>query len=257
MIKIKYECCINCLSCYKVCPIKALGVKSGKVILERPENCISCGHCTSVCPQMAIMDEDSISKPGIKLEEYTVFSQEEVEKLITTRRSIRRYDNREVEKDKIERLLYLAGQAPTGGNGPKCGFLVVGPKGCTELEVMINKYYLGKPNSIIGEKIRNNGYKVLLGAPVLIGIYDVKGVESWEFALAAQNLVLAANGMGLGTCYNGIFNGIYRGDTEIKSYLKLPEEYEMKIFIVLGYPDPNIRYHHTIDRVQPKVIWVD
>jgi nitroreductase len=180
---------------------------------------------------------------------------EEVERLLITRRSIRRYDAQPVQLEKIERLLYLASQAPTAENRRERGFVVVGPKGCAELELMIKKYYSRRLSDDIGQLIKDSGYEVLLGAPHLIGLYDRAEEELWDCALAAQNFVLAAHGMGLGTCYNGIFKDIYEDDDNIRDYLRLPEGYEMKVFVVLGYPERDIVYHHAIERLQPETIW--
>jgi nitroreductase/NAD-dependent dihydropyrimidine dehydrogenase PreA subunit len=257
MISFDYNKCIYCLNCSKVCPIKAIGVKDNKPAFIREGNCISCGHCISVCPVEAVSGDFNDSLPGKKIKNLNIPSSQHIEDFILSRRSIRAYDNREVEKDVLDKILRIAAHAPTGSNSQNVKYFVVGKKGTEHLEQLGREYFLQQPKEWIGEIMLNEGYRVLLGAPVTIGLYSKKGQGLYNCAIAGQNLVLAAYSLGLGTCYNGIFTGAYHKSKAIQEYFDLPEDHEMHMFISLGYPDPKVRYKHAMERKSADVIWKD
>ena len=43
------EQCIKCGGCIPCCPVEAISVQGGKVVID-PKKCISCGTCAAVCP---------------------------------------------------------------------------------------------------------------------------------------------------------------------------------------------------------------
>jgi len=44
--------CIKCGGCIPVCPVEAITMEKGKVVID-PKKCISCGTCAAVCPVSA------------------------------------------------------------------------------------------------------------------------------------------------------------------------------------------------------------
>ncbi len=52
-----------------------------------------------------------------------------------------------------------------------------------------------------------------------------------DVAIAMQNMVLAATGEGLGTCWVGSFD-----ENEVKGLLKIPENYSVIALLAVGYP---------------------
>ncbi len=58
---INAKSCVNCGTCIKVCPVKAisLGVVDGKkVSVIDPAKCVACGTCVKVCPTKSITTLD-------------------------------------------------------------------------------------------------------------------------------------------------------------------------------------------------------
>jgi NAD-dependent dihydropyrimidine dehydrogenase PreA subunit len=53
-VKIDSSKCIGCRDCIPACPMDAIVLESGKVILRR--DCIDCGSCISTCQKGAISE---------------------------------------------------------------------------------------------------------------------------------------------------------------------------------------------------------
>ena len=119
---------------------------------------------------------------------------------IHTRRSVRKYLDKPVEWDKIGTILDAGRMAPTAGNLQPYRFIVVNDPGKIKLiaEACSQQYWIE-------------------GAPVLILIviwlkkvkefYGERGVDVYavqDAAVAAQNMMLAAHSLGIGSCQIGM-----------------------------------------------------
>lgn len=262
VITIDLSRCIGCSKCCMVCPVKVIEInKKAKAETVRPAFCIHCAHCMSVCPNGAISAGFTESILGRKTEGLGMPTFEQIENFMLTRRSIRAYSNRAVEKEKIEKILRLAVHAPTARNAQNVKFIIVGPDKADELERLAHNYYKAQTDDRIGIITREAGFKVLLGAPVTIALYAKKQDEGdanealWNSLIEAQNLLLAAHGMGLGGCYNGLLLHAYRNDVKLQEFFNIEDGMKIYMFVVLGYPDPTIKYNNIIGRKKPDIIW--
>jgi nitroreductase len=161
----------------------------------------------------------------------------EVYEAIRTRRSIRAYENKPVEEEKLRRVLEAARLAPSAGNRQPWRFIVV-----TDLK-MKEKLKAAKekmrPPPPPGAPPRRLFGGPLETAPVLIvgcalPSESFPGTDFWKIdvTIALQNLVLAAWEQGLGTCWIGVFHE----EEEVKKALGLPEEARVVAMVALGYP---------------------
>jgi nitroreductase len=69
---------------------------------------------------------------------------------------------------------------------------------------------------------------------VIVACGDKKASPDWyaiDVALAVENMVLVATSLGLGTCCVGSFN-----EKDVKTALKIPENYEVLVMLAVGYP---------------------
>ena len=148
--------------------------------------------------------------------------------LIKSRRTIRKYKNEKIGREKIEKIIDAARWAPSAANLQPIEFLVI-------------------DRNEIKEKIANiTGHKRYEFAPIVIVVvinfsrykkitkyYNLKSqLGIIDASLAIQNLMLMAHAEGLGTAWGDIFN-----KEEIKNLLKLPENIEPFILIPLGIPE--------------------
>lgn len=140
-----------------------------------------------------------------------------------TRRSIRSYEKKVVEREKILKVLEAARLAPSAANRQPWKFIVVTDTNVREsLRAAYNReWFVSAPVIIIGCAFPNEAW------------IRRDGEEFWkvDVSIAMQNLVLAAWEEGLGTCWIGAFN-----EHEVKSVLGIPETVRVLAMTPLGYP---------------------
>lgn len=144
---------------------------------------------------------------------------------IFTRRSIRKYQDKIVEKDKIEKLLRAAMQAPSAANQQPWEFIVIQDKG-----------KLGKLSEMSPYS------KLLAKAPLAIILIankeNLKFPDSWQqdMGAAAENILLEAVELGLGAVWLGTAPEEDRINY-IKDMFNLKENIIPYCVISLGYPE--------------------
>ncbi|HHY77633.1 MAG TPA: NAD(P)H nitroreductase [Clostridiales bacterium] len=148
--------------------------------------------------------------------------------LLKTRRSIRKYQDKKVEKEKLDAILKAALMAPSSSNRRSWEFYVVE-----------DKDKLSKLS-----KCRPNGSQLLEGAAaaVVVGI-DGEPYDVWieDASIAAVIMQLAAHSLGLGTCWVQVRGRQYDDNTTTEDYIKqvvgIPESTKLECIIAIGYPD--------------------
>ncbi len=143
--------------------------------------------------------------------------------LAKQRRSIRRYRPEPVPEELLQQILEAGCWAPSAVNSQPWEFIIV-----REAEA---KKALYDYSGIAGLK-----WKQLLSAPVVI-VLAAKKLTPYsrdDCLFAAQNIMLCATDLGLGTCYIGGF-----AEEKIRALLGLPENYIVPGMITVGYPAEN------------------
>jgi len=101
-------------------------------------------------------------------------------------------------------------------------------------------------------------FDTTFGAPVLILLLADKraiGGTELDLGICAQNMVLAAHSMGLGTCYIGLIGEALKFRPKYKRTLGITEPFEIVTTLTLGYPQGKI--DSIVDREKARVVWVD
>jgi nitroreductase len=141
---------------------------------------------------------------------------------IASRRSIRAYDSRPVEEEKLEKLLGAARAAPTACNLQPFRILVLRSAGREE------------------EFKRIYGKDWFVSAPLALLVCSVPG-EAWsrgdgknyadvDATIVMDHIVLAATALGLGSCWIGAFD-----PKAAREILGLEAGWEPLAFTPLGY----------------------
>lgn len=147
--------------------------------------------------------------------------------VLKKRHCTREFDpKKEVEDEKIEKILEAAKMAPSAGNMRDWHFEVVKD---SDKKIKIAQAALGQ--MFIAE------------APVVIVVcsdlkiaeehYGERGVSLYsaqDSAAACQNLFLAATALDLGACWVGAFD-----EREVRNILELPEHIRPLVIVPVGY----------------------
>jgi len=156
---------------------------------------------------------------------------------IRTRRSVRKYLDQPVEDEKLQAVLEAVRMAPSWANYQCWRMVVVRDKAAkeriSELS-FVESYFAAK-----GYRA-NPSKRALAEAPVVIVLCadpsqsgEIRGQSYYltDAGIAAQNLMLAARGLGLGS----VFVGIYE-EEGLKSLLNIPPQVRVVGLFPLGYP---------------------
>lgn len=169
--------------------------------------------------------------------------QNEVTKAIADRRSIRAYKPGQITEEELETLLECGFLAPSGGNGQQW-FLSVVQKACV-LDDLTEKVYAWRMANAKSQeeidRINSRPKSISLGAPTVIFCAYPAGDGGVNVSFLAENVVLAAQSIGLGTLFLGGIMAYMKGTEEGRAWvdanLQLPEGYELAYGIAVGYPD--------------------
>lgn len=176
----------------------------------------------------------------------------ELKETIETRRSIRRYQEKEVPRELLEELMESACWAPSADNLQPWYFVVL----TKQEDILLMRETMER----VSEEIRPHLEELfprhprvvnetaaflrrLGGAPVYVlaflqkdyGVVRDSMIEST--AAAIQNLLLAAHEKGLGTCWVNAVTGLGYGPALQKLFA--PGKGEFVSLVALGWPDQN------------------
>src|SRR5664279_3984197 len=152
--------------------------------------------------------------------------------LIITRQSDRKYDDKPVENEKIERIVDAGRMAPSACNAQPWKFIVVtdnelilsvaeaasakllGMNSFVSQAKVIIVIVREKPNmsSKVGATIKNKDYSLI------------------DIGIATENICLQAKAEGIGSCIIGWFD-----ERRIKKLLDIPKSKRVELIITLGY----------------------
>ena len=290
-IAIDRKLCTNCGHCVDVCG-RVLTSKGEAIIVTDPAKCLLCGHCMAICPV------DAVRVSGLSPYEFDLIETlpdspdpDSLMGLFRRRRSIRRYQNRPVEKEKIVKIIEAGRFAPTGGNIQPFLFSVIqNPEALQSIRRMIIGGFVDRTNcdyKVLGEKMErgevlsvdenlqyafaarwrqkaddlNRGVdRLLFNAPVLISLYvpSSSSKYSTEVGLVGMQMVLMAESLGLGTCFIGWIAGASVGIgnslPEVKKAMHIPEGHTISLSFVTGYSD--FEYLRVVSRKPARITWV-
>lgn len=147
----------------------------------------------------------------------------EVMESIEKRRSIRSYQDKEVEAEKIEKILEAGRLAPSASNRQEWRYIVVKEKKTRQLlaEAAANQSFVAEAPVIIvccaetDEHVMGCGQKC----------YPI------DLAISIEQMVLEAVELGLGSCWIGAFS-----ETRVKEILGIPPEIRVVNLLPVGYP---------------------
>ena len=156
--------------------------------------------------------------------------------LVKKRQSIRKYLDKPVEREKIERCLEAARLAPSASNSQPWGFIVIDDPKLKEAVarktfdriISFNRFSLQAPVLILLLSERPSFFS-RVGSVV-----KDKQFSLFDIGITAEHLCLQAAEEGLGTCMLGWFN-----EKGVKKLLNIPQQIRVELIITMGYPESN------------------
>jgi nitroreductase len=256
------------------CPADMVREKNGQIKIGRVM-CLECGHCVAVCPRGAISVEEPPAGDDFAEPEAPLIPPEMLRRLLVSRRSVRRYLPRPVQRQDLEQMLDAARWTPTAANCQCQAFTVItDPARRDSLAARIVDFYRAY-NEALQDRERSAQRLSALGldpafalhphmqaavpaflkntdagrdrlffsAPAVIIVHADTGAVLPEAACAFATLILVlmAETLGLGTCITAYASEALRALPEVRADLGLPASHQVYYGLVVGHPAEEFR----------------
>lgn len=259
--KVDQNKCTKCKLCVADCPVFIINGKTEfpEIKDSKEANCIKCQHCLAVCP------EGAISIWGKEPENSIVVSSEipkssELENLMQTRRSIRRFKAQEIDKELIHHLISVASYAPTAQNQNAVKFSVIDNKDDMYKLRELTYNYIKKANeegnlpksllylSDFQKKWEEKQIDVIFrDAPHIVVVSAPKKnvAPVVDSVIALTYFDLLANSNGIGTLWDGFAQYVFEFvNPELKAKIGIPENHRVGSVLLFGLPA--VKYARSI-----------
>ncbi|MBQ9731550.1 MAG: nitroreductase family protein [Alphaproteobacteria bacterium] len=170
---------------------------------------------------------------------------------LLTRRSVRQYQDKKIDKETIKKIIKAAQHSPSAHNMQPWEFLVIEDK-----KFMEELRYIQRWTSFA----KNASCVVIVCGDTDKAFSRDKDDEKWTYvdvdcAIATQSLLLAAWAEGVGTCYCGAAP-MQKIVDALRERLNLPENIRPFAIVPMGYPaetpkQPDDRYDES------KIKWIE
>ena len=163
---------------------------------------------------------------------------------IKTRRSCRKYKSEPISEEKMIRIIDAGLQAPSGGSFQSCHFTVLQNKSIIEqINHEIYMTFSSSNNPFLIQVSKRENKDFFYGAPMIVIVSgDSAAITPQDdMAVASQNMMLAAESIGISSCWIG-FGGALSFTGNFEKYsklLELPENHVPHHAVVFGYREGN------------------
>jgi NAD-dependent dihydropyrimidine dehydrogenase PreA subunit/nitroreductase len=269
--------------CVEICPKDVLEIRDGKArtIEAAAEHCIRCGQCVAVCPNEALA-LDGLAPAEIEQTSPWNLPHDDFLAFLRSRRSVRVFADRSVDRALIDRVLEAAAAAPPGFPPQSTEVLVIdrradlqeltrtlvesydkllslysNPIGRTMIRLKRGAETLNALKShvvqIVGwnnARYRANGVdRYTYGAPVVLLFHANRWISGYQenAMLVATYAMLAAHAAGLGATMLSIvppaLNNIAKG---LRNSYGIPPDNTVVVALILGHA--KFKYRRAIKR---------
>jgi nitroreductase/NAD-dependent dihydropyrimidine dehydrogenase PreA subunit len=229
--------------------------------------CMDCGHCVAICPQGALNHKRIPAENSPVISDALRIDEKQAEQFLRSRRSIRAYQAKPVEKEKIQKLIQVARYAPTAGNSQMVHWRVLTDRGQIRnlaettvewLRELIKNPQVAAATPYLPRIVAawDAGFDtVMRNAPVVVVASAPREAMNGmvDLTLALSYLDLMAPALGLGTCWAGLLQGAMLNSPSIKAAVGIPVNHPHHYPMMLGYPD--VKYLRAPERKAPKIVF--
>jgi nitroreductase/NAD-dependent dihydropyrimidine dehydrogenase PreA subunit len=258
--------------CVRECPAAIIRLSAGDGFPELVEGgdaaCIRCGHCVAVCPHGAMSHADVPMESSPEIRDALKISEAQAEQFLRSRRSVRVFKDKPVEREKIQRLIEIARYAPTGGNAQAIEWVVITDKSRLKKIAGLTVDWvrqLAKDPKVVAAApylpmvvaAWDAGFdSVLRNAPAVVVASAAGEIMTGQvdLTIALTYLDLMAPVMGLGACWAGLLQGALAASPALKAEVGMPVDHPHHYPLMLGYND--IKSFRVPERKAPKIAYV-
>jgi nitroreductase/NAD-dependent dihydropyrimidine dehydrogenase PreA subunit len=254
LLNVDSEKCIRDGACLAVCPASIIEFKEEgsipSLISGGEEICIACGHCMAVCPEGAMAHEKMKPEDCPVVREDWHVGAEQMAHLLRSRRSIRVYENKPVERKLLKELIDMARYAPSGHNLQPVNWLVI--EDGREVQHLAGhiadwmKSLIEQGSPLVAmlhlDRVvsawQEGKDRICRNAPHVIVAHAPKygDITSAVCTIALTYLELAAPSLGLGACWAGFFTAAANLWPPMQKALGLPEGHLSFGAMMIGWP---------------------
>ncbi len=236
-------------------------------IPERKEPaCRLCGHCVAVCPHGALSHKAVHVEDAPLIEKHLAIGEAQAVQFLRTRRSIRFYHEKPVERETVQRLIEVARYAPTTANSQLVEWVVISGRARIAeiaataarcLHEILDKdpsIAVAAPSVPTALALFDAGRdSILRNAPtLLVASAPAEATNGMvDLTLALSYLDLLAPVMGLGTCWAGLLQRAILYSPALKESLGVPAAHPYHYPMMLGYP--KVKFYRLPERKPPKI----
>ena len=154
---------------------------------------------------------------------------------IFTRQTIRAYTPQQISDEMLQTLMHACKTAPSGRNTQPCHVRFV------QNAAMLHEMHIDFKNLVGWDTpayTRSDTNPFYHNAPTFVFIYAA-GNSAMDAGIMAENLCIAAKGLGLGTCIVASAGALFNHESGKKwnERLHIPRDYRYQIGVCVGYPD--------------------
>jgi Nitroreductase len=259
IIQVNKKQCTRCNACAESCPLSLFQNQVNDdypFVAETNESrCIHCGHCSSVCPTGALTHIYPTDSAEQLIDKSGFITSDNLATYFKSRRSIRRFKSKPVEKETIEKLMEIVRYAPTGTNSQQNQWTVVSDPDLIYKLAALTIEWMKKVVEVNPAMAERLGMRNLIGAfmkgndvicrsaPQIIithtpAAYNIGGKDA---VIAASHLELLLPSVGLGGCWAGYLMVALQQSPELKQVIGLGENSTVHAALLVGYP----KYKYT------------
>lgn len=219
--------------------------------------CIACGHCVAACPTGALSLGAMSPAECLPVRRELDIGADALEQFLKSRRSCRNYKSQIVPRETLTRLLDTTRWAPSAKNEQPVHWMVIeSPPEVHKLAGLTVEWLRETRNYPGIVSAWEQGHDMVLRkAPhlVIASAHPDNSKPDVDCAIALTYLDLAANALGLGTCWAGILMNAAKEHRPLIDALNLPEHHKVYGAMMLGLPAYS--YFRIPQRQVAKVVW--